>query len=303
MSDSNSRKYNLSDFFSNYFAHFGKLLVVNLLFCIPLAVLIGTAVLLTQFLGELSWFVVFLVIPLMSPFFAGLTNVCRKLTANHGMEPVRDYFNGIKQNWLFFLINSFFLYALTAGVFIIIVLNRESGSSGPIFAYMIIMLITSLVFILMDFSAVVMSVSVELGYADILKNSLVLIGKGIVNHLKTLFALLFMGFLLYTTIALIQQPIVSMILMGVLTLLFLPTLMMYTITYNSYQTIEKHIILPYSEEHQRIQRIQEEKKKDEQLTLEDLEPLAEGDPEEYVFLNGKTVKRKTILKMIEVRKK
>ena len=30
--------------------------------------------------------------------------------------------------------------------------------------------------------------------------------------------------------------------------------------------------------------------------------LAKGDPEEYVFLNGKTVKRKTVIKMIEVRK-
>ena len=44
------------------------------------------------------------------------------------------------------------------------------------------------------------------------------------------------------------------------------------------------------------------KENDEKLTVEELEPLAKGDPEEYVFLNGKTVKRKNIIKMIEVRK-
>lgn len=302
MSDTNTRKYNLADFFTNYFAHFGQLWLVNLLFCIPLAVYIGAVVLLTNVFGELNWFLLFLIVPLMSPFFAGLTNVCRKLTANQGLSPVRDYFSGIRRNWLFFLVNSLFIYALIAGMFVIIALNRETGGNGAVFAYMIIMLITSLAFILMDFSAVVMAVSVDIGYADVIKNSLTLIVKGFVNHLKTLFALLFISFLLYTTVMLIQQFVVSMVVIGVLTLLFLPTLLMYTITYNAYQTIEKYIILPYSTEQQRVKRLQEEQKKDEQLTLEDLTPLADGDPEEYVFLNGKTVKRKTVLKMIEVKK-
>ena len=302
MSDTKTRKYNLADFFTNYFTHFGSLWVVNLLFCVPLAIYIGTAILLTHLFGELNWFLLFLIVPLMSPFFAGLTNVCRKLTANQGLSPVRDYFSGIRQNWLFFLLNSFLLYALIAGVFVIAALNRETGGNGAVFAYMIIMLLTSLVFILMDFSAIVMAVSVDIGYADILKNSLMLIGKGFVNHLKTLFALLFVGFLLYTTVALLQNFVVSMIVIGVLTLLCLPTLLMYVITYNAYQTIEKIIILPYSAQQQKVKRLQEVQKQDEQLTLADLEPLAQGDPEEYVFLNGKTVKRKTVLKMIEVKR-
>ena len=51
-----------------------------------------------------------------------------------------------------------------------------------------------------------------------------------------------------------------------------------------------------------VNRAREEQKKDELLTVEDLLPLSEGDPEEYVFLNGKTVKRKTVQKMIEVKK-
>ena len=302
MSDTNTRKYNLADFFTNYFAHFGQLLLVNLLFCVPLAIFIGAAVLLTAFLGELNWFILFLIIPLMSPFFAGLTNVCRKLSANQGISPVKDYFSGIKQNWLFFLVNSIMLYALTAGMFVIIALNRGTGGNGAVFAYMIIMLVTSLAFVLMDFSAVVMAVSVDIGFGDIIKNSLLLIIKGFLNHLKTIFALLFISFLLYTTIVLIQNFVIAMVVMGLLTLIFLPTLLMYIITYNSYQTIEKHIILPYSAEQQRKQRLQEEQKKDELLTLEDLEPLSHGDPEEYVFLGGKTVKRKTVLKMIAVRK-
>ncbi len=302
MSDNNVRKYGISDFFMNYFVNFGKILLANLFFCLPLALLIGLAVMLTNALGVLNWFLVFLIIPLMSPFTAGLVNVCRKLTADRTIRPVRDFFKGIKDNWLFFLINSILMYALTAGMFVMIAINREAGGSGPVLVYMIIVLITSIVFLLMDFSAMVMAVTVEISFIDIIKNSLVLISKGIVNHLKIFFALMFTAFLLYSLAAVIQHPTANLIVAGVLMLLSLPTILLYTITYNSYQTIEKHIILPYSTEMQHEKRLQEEKKKDEELTLADLEPLADGDPEEYVFLNGKTVKRKTILKMIEVRK-
>jgi len=72
--------------------------------------------------------------------------------------------------------------------------------------------------------------------------------------------------------------------------------------YNSYQTVEKLVIKPYQQ--QESEKIQNriDKENDEKLTIEELEPLAKGDPEEYVFLNGKTVKRKYILKMIDVRK-
>lgn len=300
MSASTGRKYGISDFFSGYFSNFGRLIIVNLLFSAPLAVLIGVMALLIVRFGELSWFVIFLLIPLMSPFFAGLTNVCRKLVSENSFRPVKDFFKGIKENWLFFLINSIFFYALTAGMFMMITINRESGG-GPVLVYLIIMSLTSLVFLMMEFSALVMAASVDIGFTDILRNSLVLIGKGITNHLKTLFALLFAAFVLYTIIATIPSMIVSLIVVGVLTALLLPALLTYIVVYNSYQTIEKHVIMPFRRQTERDEQIRLEKEKEDSLTIDELLPLSKGDPEEYVFLNGKTLKRKTILKMIEVR--
>ncbi len=301
MSVSAQRKYGLSDFFSGLFSNLGKLLLANLFFCIPLAVFITILVFVFQALGAMNWFILFLLIPFMSPFFAGIINVCRKLTADKKVMPVKDFFKGIKENWLFFLINSALLYILTAGMFVMLALNKQS-ESGAVTAYLIVVAITSLVFILIEFSAVVMTVSVELHFVDVFKNSLLFIAKGFVNHLKILFALLFTAFLIYSLAALINSLTPLLIVLGVLTLLGLPTLIMYIVVYNSYQTIEKHIITPFSEQSQHEQQLKLEKEKDEQLTVEELEPLAKGDPEEYVFLNGKTVKRKTILKMIDVRK-
>ncbi len=300
MSGSTSRKYGFSDFFTSYFSNFGWMLIVNLMFCVPLAVFIGGLVLLAKTQGEVSWFVIFLLIPLMSPFFAGLTNVCRKLVSEGRVRPVKDFFRGIKDNWLFFLINSIFFYALTSGMFIIISINREAGG-GPVLVYLIIMALTSLAFLMMEFSALVMAASVDIGFTDIIRNSLVLITKGIANHLKTIFALLFLSFMLYTIAVSIPSMVVLLIVFGVLTAVLLPTLVTYIVVFNSYQTIEKHVIKPFQAEADKLHQQRIEKEKEDSLTVEELLPLSKGDPEEYVFLNGKTLKRKTILKMIEVR--
>lgn len=82
----------------------------------------------------------------------------------------------------------------------------------------------------------------------------------------------------------------------------IPSFIIYIIVYNSYQNIERIVIQPYIKSQKDEKLMQLQKEKDDKLTVEELERLAKGDPEEYVFLNDKTVKRKTILKMIEVRK-
>lgn len=301
MSETKTRKYSLSDFFVNYFSNFGRILLVNFLFCIPLAIFTGGIVALTYYQEEISWLIVLLGIPFMSPFFAGLTNVCRKLTANKKFSPISDYFGGIKDNWLFFLINSMFLYALSVGLFFIVPLSRQSGSSA-VLMYLIIMILSMVLFVFMDLSAVVMTVTLDIGFADVIKNSMVMVIKGFFNHLRTFLSLMFVAFVVYSIIALINNLVAGLIIAGVLTVTVLPALSMYIITYNSYQSIEKHIILPYSDEIQKEKLAKIEKEKEDAMTIEDLAPLANGDPEEYVLFNGKTVKRKVILQMIEVRK-
>lgn len=302
MAQTKKRKYNLTDFFSVYFENFGKLLLVNLLFCIPLALCLGGIYLIVRQTGSVSLFVVLLTIPLMSPFFAGLTNVLRKMTAEKTFRPIRDFFGGIRHNWGFFLINSILLYFLSAGMWIGIEYCKSTPDNSMFVVYTIIMAITAVIFLLVDLSAVVMSVTVELKFPELIRNSFILIINGFTNHLKTLLTLLFSAAVIYSIVALINQVMAVLIVMGVLTITIIPTLLMYIIVYNSYQNIEKHVISPYAQQKQEEQRIRLEKEAEDQLTVEDLLPLAKGDPEEYVFLNGKTVKRKTVIRMIEVRK-
>lgn len=296
------RKYNLTEFFGNFFANFGRLMIVNILFSIPLAAFVGVLFLIGSQGGGVSFLLVFMLIPLMSPFFAGLTNVCRKLTSVGKVRPIKDFFSGIASNWLFFLVNSVFLYIFSMSVWASAQFFRGMEMSIELVAYLITIILTAILFIFVELSAVVMAVSVELKFTEIIKNSFVLVIKGITNHLKTLFSLMFALTLVYSLVLLVREPIALSIIFGVLMVTVLPAFLMYIIVYNSYQTVEKLVILPFSKEQKQAAESALEKAADEALTIEDLEPLAKGDPEEYVFLNGKTVKRKTILKMIEVRK-
>ena len=302
MSNPGERKYNLTDFFGNFFGNFGRILLSNLLFCLPLAVFVGLLFLIGSFAGGVSIFLIFMVIPLMSPFFAGLTNVCRQLTARRTIRPLKDFFSGIRQNWLFFLVNSILVYLFTLSIWASVMFFRENLGSAEAISFLVTTILTAVLFICVELSAVVMAVSVDLRFTEIIKNSFILVLKGFANHLKTLFSLFFAVTLIYSLVVLIREPLPLVIILGILTLAFLPTLMLYIIVYNSYQTVERLVITPYLQQHQNDPVSKVDSHAEDALTLEELEALAKGDPEEYVFLNGKTVKRKTVLKMIEVRK-
>ena len=296
------RKYNLTDFFSNYFNNFGRMLLANLFFCIPLAGFSTGLYFLMMKNNGISIFLVLLLIPLMSPFFAGLINSLRKLTAEKKVHPVKDFFGGIKQNWKFFFVNSIMLYLFSAGLWLSIEYIKSNPGNTLFIIYMILMCLADLIFILVELSAVVMAVTVDIKFPELVRNSFILIVNGFTNHLKTLLTLLFAAAVIYSIAALINNPIISLIVLGVLMLTIIPSMVLYIIVYNSYQNIEKHVIDPYLEEKKHEQKLSLQKAEDEKLTIEDLQPLAIGDPEEYVSLNGKTIKRKTVVKMIEARR-
>lgn len=301
MTDTVERKYGLGDFFANFMGNIGRLILVNIMFCVPLAAFSGILWLISG--GKnINIFLLFLLIPFMSPFFAGAVNVCRKVSSDKKVRPIKDFFGGIKDNWKFFLVNSVLLYILSVSVWAVSNYFSKQESSFSTIVFLIIMIVTSLLFVFIDLSAIVMAVSVELGFAEIIRNSIVMIMSGFANHLKTMLSLIFTASVVYSIVVLTGEPFVSLIILGVIIVTLLPITVTYIIVYNSYQTVEKLVIKPYQkQESERIQnRI--EKENDEKLTIEELEPLAKGDPEEYVFLNGKTVKRKYILKMIDVRK-
>lgn len=303
MPQTENDKNGLAKFFSDYFGNFGKFFIVNILFNVPLLIFGGLAFLLSHLTGTINIFVWFLLIPLMSPFFAGSFYICRKIATDQPVNPVRDFFKGLKDNWKYFLINSIILYAIVSGLWVTYGFYRDNLGNPMIIAALVFSVIFTLYFAFMEFLIPVMSVSVELKFIEILKNSVVLALGGFVNNLKTTLSLMFVFSVIFTLIQFTGNIILGLIITGILLIVILPLFCIYIVTFNSYKTVEKFVIKPYAEEHAEETRQQEREEAVSELDEDELRKLADGNPDEFVFLNGRMLKRSAIQNMLNNKKK
>ena len=284
------RKYGLTDFMKGYFDSIGKVTLANLLYCIPLAVFLGIIMLVFKLTGEMNLFGLFLIVPLMSPFTAGLMYICRKLTARQQIKPYGDFIKGIKENWKFFSVNGVIVYIVSLGLYITFAYFRENLDKPIVIFYLIMSLIAGLFFMFVELSLVTMAVTVDLKMSEMLKNAVMLV------------TLLFIIAVVTSVLMMSNSWLIFFIVLGVMTILFLPVLMSHICIYNSYQTIEKAVIKPYAEEKRKSDIKKELAENEKAITIEELEILSKGDKNEYVSLKGRMVKRSTVIKMLETKK-
>ncbi len=297
------RKYGLTDFLTSYMENIGKITLANLFYCIPLVIFLGVAMLIFKFMGEMNPFALSVIIPLMSPFLSGLMYISRKLTVKKAVQPYKDFIRGIKENWKFFTVNGIISYIVALGLYIAFAFFRENLDKPYIILFIVLSALMGLFFLFMEFSLVTMAVSVELKVSELLKNSVMLVAGGILQHLKTLVTLLFIIAVVTSVLLMSNNWIIFFIVLGVITVLFLPVLVSYICVYNAYQTVDKIVIQPYAEERKKAQMKKEIAENEKSVTIEELEMLAKGDKEEYVSLRGSMVKRNTVIKMLETKKK
>lgn len=301
MENPDKNNYKLSNFFISFFDNFGKMFITNLLFNIPLIIFGGIVILISYLMGYINIFIVFLLIPIMSPFFAGLTYVCKKLTIKQKIQPAKDFFKGVKENFKYFIVNGLIFYVVAVGLWITFNFYRDNLEQPIIIAALVFSIIFGLYFLFMEFLIPTMSVSVELKFIQILKNAVVLTLAGFINNLKTLISFMLVFSVIFTMFQLLGNPIINVIIIGLLVIILLPVFCTYIVTFNSYQTIEKYVINPYIKEH--IAEKQQEQKENAvaEIDIDELSELAQGNPDEFVFLNGRMLKRSAIQKMLEKR--
>ena len=297
------RKYGLTDFLTSYMENIGKITLANLFYCIPLVIFLGAAMLIFRFMGQMNPLALSVIIPLMSPFAAGLMYICRKLTAKKTIQPYRDFVRGIKENWKFFTVNGIISYIVGLGLYIAFAFFRENLDKSYVILCIVLSALMGLFFLFMEFSLVTMAGSVELKVSELLKNSVMLIAGGILQHLKTLVTLLFIIAVVTSVLFMSNSWTIFFIVLGMITILFLPVLTAYICVYNEYQTVDKIVIQPYAEEKKKTEMKKEIAENEKSVTIEELEMLSKGDKDEYVSLRGSMVKRSTVIKMLETKKK
>ena len=160
---------------SNIFSNLGGLMLINLLFAVPFLGSFAAMWAVNKFLlPTMSVIVMPFAFVLASPFYAGVVLLARDYSQNiTPKDKFRTYVKAVKENGLRFLLTGFLLYlAIIGGYFAFQVYMIMAAQFGAFFYVLLFFVGLIALFLLFFFFAVpLMTVSFELKFKDILKNS------------------------------------------------------------------------------------------------------------------------------------
>lgn len=175
--------------FIRFFTKFPKLLLAGLMFSLPLAAFTALFVAiskLTNFDNVIIWGLG--IIP-ATPFLAGLTMVIRKYAVEKDdVNVIKTFFKAVKENLSKFILHGVIIYIIFACSFFALLYYYSLSQGDPVFSSVLTLyMIFTLLLIVMMYYVPIMTITYELSFKDIYKNSFLLIfGKIVRNIIATL---------------------------------------------------------------------------------------------------------------------
>ena len=296
-------KLGITRFFSGLFRNFHKLLLTNLLFAVPL-VLFG---LLFHYIniwtGLNTSFITFLPIIFVFPFFAGVTIVTRNIVrGDEDVKVVKPFFKAVKDNLVCFIIHGIILYLAIFFCYSSITLYWKLAESNGIF-YMAfgIAVIIAVAMLFIFYNVPVMTVTFDLSLKNIYKNSALLSFGELKNNFFATLGLFLLFIFCATVFFTAPNATALVVVMIALSVLLAPSVASYIMNFYIYKDMEA-VIMNSDEKAARLRREIEAKKaaqkqEDEKLDFSSLDLDESKDPEEYLYFNGKMIKRKVLIEM------
>lgn len=284
-------------FFNIYFKKFKYILLSNILFFVYILLTAAVEYVLYALLGGLNIFVLALSIIFLNPFFAGIALVSRYIYIDKEFSVTEAFFRGVKENWKKSLIHGIILYA----VFIVSYLSISMYYSGTKVSslFWVPLIITAVIALFVLFSsyyANIMTVTMDIRLRDIYRNCALFSFGEIKNNLLTTVALLIFSAIIFTICIIAFDPILLLIIGAVLTALIIPSTVQYIITFYVYDdmvaVLDKSLKDDGSNKKNTADKIS--------LDNDDLEEISKFVPEgedEYIFHNGRMIKRSIVEKM------
>lgn len=293
-------------FFEILLRKFSKLVQLNLIFMIPTVIAFVLMVLIylypTHFAIGINGFVQIdgwatFVAPLplifLAPFTAGLTIVTRNFAREEHAFVWSDYWDAVKANWKYFLLNGLICYLVfTILAFSFIYYYNLAATEWLYYIPLWICIVVGLVFLFAQYYLPIMFVTFDLKFAHAYKNALIFTVAGFGRNL------LLTVILAALLIVVMNVPLLNITLLVYFLLLvfLLFSFISYLVNFTIYPVVDRYLIQPYH-------RMQEEKNKipEEQLSQEEFpglfsQPLDEEDEKEdkYVYVNGKLIKQSAL---------
>lgn len=289
-------------FWQLFFRKFSKLVELNLLFLIPVIVVfalmfgIGFLGISQRSLSVLaSSPLAYLPVILISPFVAGLTMITRNFAREEHAFVWSDYKDAIKKNWKPFLINGIICFIFVSIMYVALRYYIAMSSKGWMYIIALsISILVAVIFLFGQYYIPVMIITLDLNLKQIYRNALIFAVLGLWRNLMLtiIFAVLFLAnFIAFFT----QMPLLVLIALTLIILIAF-SFMSYLINFAVYPLIEKMIIKPYYEKQnapatEETDQTELEKSLETKENLEDEGDSSSSNEPEYVFIDGKLVKK------------
>lgn len=300
----------LTTFITSLFHNFPKLLLTNLLFAVPSAVFFGLFWFVNTATGLNSNFILFLTAIPLFPFYAGVVQVTSHMVRGEkNVDVVHNFISGVKENFLRFLVHGAVFYAAMFFSYYSITMYASFGRfNGMFYILLAISIIVSIFFLFSFYYIPPMTVTFDISMKNIYKNSALMTFGEFKHNIIATFGL-FVLFLIDATILLCcYVPIAVIIATIILALFLVPSIMSFIINSAIYKPMYKTIV-GGDEKSKEIDKKIENRKNgifdDNEETSQ--KNIAEGfsnievdenaDGDEYIYYNGKMIKRSVLLKI------
>lgn len=300
----------LGNFFTSFTHSFSKLMLTNLLFALPLAVSFGIFYLISVLTGLNSILIMLIGVIPAFPFYAGVTLVTSNLVRN---EEVIDVFGlfvaGIKDNFLRFLVHGIVFYAaLFFSYYSISIYVSMLGDNFLIYGFLCVSIVIALFFLFLFYYLPAMTVTFDLPMSKIYKNCALMTFGEMKRSLFATFGVLIIALVCATVLMCCMQSVAIIIATIILGLFFVPSILSFVINSAIYKNMY-YMIVDKNKKSERIDKKIENRKNGQFFDnfeeegpniiddFTDVDLDESKDPEEYIFYNGKMVKRGVLFKL------
>ena len=307
---SEKNMFALTNFFSSLFHNFPKLLLANVLFAVPFAVFFGIFWLINTLTGINSNFILFLTAIPLFPFYAGVSLVTSHMVRGEkDINVFQTFVVGVKDNFVRFLIHGVIFYIAMFFSYYSIVMYVSFGSVNSVFyAFLAVCIVVTIFFLFVFFYVPPMSVTFDISLKNTYKNSALMTFGEFKHNLIAILGLIVLFLICATVLLCCYTPVAIIIVTIVLALFIVPSLMSFIINSAIYKCMyamitgkdKKSSVIDKKMENRKKGQFYddfEDEKPDIAKDFSDLKIDENKDGDEYIFYNGKMVKRSLLVKL------
>lgn len=303
------KKLRIEVFFELFFSNIKKLLIANLLFAIPSAVIFVAYYYLNQLMfGAINIVFSMTALILLYPFYAGVVMVVRNIVRGDDAPAVKSFFSAIGHNFPVFLLHGVYVCAATVlSYFALSFYMRMLSQSWIMYVLLFFCILVVLMALYAAFYLPLMTLTYDIPLRYLYKNCFLMSFGELKHNFAATLALLILGGICLTATAFLPNATVLLIVFSCLWALVIPAAATYCYTFFIYPGMVEAISNKDARSKELDERIRAQsagKSADRHSAVTEEEDLSDididqlKDTDDFIFHNGRMVKQSTILKRL-----